>query len=154
MDDGGLLPEGAGDRDRRPSGAQGRPSGSRRAQSAGGHRSVREGAADAAVQPDDVGGRAVGRGKRSDLQGLQRRPRAGRGGRLAPEREIQGSQGNRVGGGLNLAMFAGRQARGSSSRGQAVSGGSGWARRQRLTGFGLTLPALVFAFAFTVYPVG
>jgi ABC-type sugar transport system permease subunit len=28
-----------------------------------------------------------------------------------------------------------------------------WARRQRLTGAGLTLPALLFAFAFMVYPV-
>ncbi len=44
-------------------------------------------------------------------------------------------------------------ARGSGSRGRTVSGGSGWARRQRLTGLGLTLPALVFAFTFTVYPV-
>jgi len=52
-----------------------------------------------------------------------------------------------------LAALSGRLARGRQGRGLAVSGGAGWARRRRITGFGLVLPALGFAFAFMVYPV-
>lgn len=54
---------------------------------------------------------------------------------------------------MNLVLFARRQARGSQSRGLALFGGDGWTRRRRLTGLGLTLPALIFGLAFMVYPV-
>jgi multiple sugar transport system permease protein len=49
-------------------------------------------------------------------------------------------------------MSTGRQVRGSRSRGPAADFLT-WNRRLQLTGIGLTLPALVFAFAFMVYPV-
>jgi ABC-type sugar transport system permease subunit len=49
-------------------------------------------------------------------------------------------------------MSSRRQARGPRSRGSAASLTT-WNRRIQLTGVGLTLPALAFAFAFMVYPV-
>ena len=49
-------------------------------------------------------------------------------------------------------MSSRRQVRGSRSRGPAATFLT-WNRRIQLTGIGLTLPALVFAFAFMVYPV-
>src|SRR5258708_10209016 len=49
-------------------------------------------------------------------------------------------------------MSTRRQVRGSRSRGPAGAFLT-WNRRIQLTGLGLTLPALVFAFAFMVYPV-
>ena len=54
---------------------------------------------------------------------------------------------------MNLVV-SGRRARGSPSRGRTVGEGVTWEGRRRLTGLGLTLPALAFAFAFMVYPVG
>jgi len=49
-------------------------------------------------------------------------------------------------------MSSRRQVRGSRSRGPAATFLT-WNRRLQLTGIGLTLPALIFAFAFMVYPV-
>src|SRR5216683_6279115 len=49
-------------------------------------------------------------------------------------------------------MSTRRQVRGSRSRGPAAAFLT-WNRRIQLTGIGLTMPALVFAFAFMVYPV-
>jgi len=49
-------------------------------------------------------------------------------------------------------MSSRRQVRGDRSRGPAA-GFLTWNRRVQLTGIGLTLPALVFAFALMVYPV-
>src|SRR5882762_2543185 len=49
-------------------------------------------------------------------------------------------------------MSSRRQARGSRSRGPAATFLT-WNRRVQLTGIGLILPAVAFAFAFMVYPV-
>src|SRR5258708_4412166 len=51
------------------------------------------------------------------------------------------------------ALSPGHKARGSRSRGPALTTPASWNRRIQLTGMGLTLPALAFAFAFMVYPV-
>jgi multiple sugar transport system permease protein len=71
--------------------------------------------------------------------------------RLAAEPEVQWPKGDRiefVGGAVSFK----RRVRGSPSRGPAATFLT-WNRRAQLTGIGLTLPALVFAFAFMVYPV-
>ncbi len=53
---------------------------------------------------------------------------------------------------MDRATSSRRQARGSRSLGSAA-GRTTWNRRIQLTGVGLTLPALAFAFAFMVYPI-
>src|SRR5258708_8440957 len=51
------------------------------------------------------------------------------------------------------ALSPGHEARGYRSGGRALTTPASWNRRIQLTGMGLTLPALAFAFAFMVYPV-
>lgn len=54
---------------------------------------------------------------------------------------------------MDGALTSGQKARGSRGRGPALTTPADWNRRIQLTGLGLTLPALAFAFAFMVYPV-
>ena len=54
---------------------------------------------------------------------------------------------------MDGALTSGQRARGSRGRGPALTTPADWNRRIQLTGLGLTLPALAFAFAFMVYPV-
>lgn len=54
---------------------------------------------------------------------------------------------------MDGALTSGQKVRGSRGRGPALTTPADWNRRIQLTGLGLTLPALAFAFAFMVYPV-
>jgi multiple sugar transport system permease protein len=54
---------------------------------------------------------------------------------------------------VDQVLSPGHKARGPRSRGPALTTPASWNRRIQLTGIGLTLPALTFAFVFMIYPV-